>query len=139
VNIRRAFLSAPRVRDAYLGYAMSQFGRLVNRGDGSFSSDTRKRTEKHARHLVRLVEQGFLLYTTGELVVDLRSSWSEVDPIFVREAGKKIAEDPRIGAEYMVKAKARFDAATTVLPERPDEERVEKWLIKVRRAFLSKE
>ncbi|WP_243718717.1 nucleotidyltransferase domain-containing protein [Actinomadura sp. KC06] len=58
ISIRTAFLSARRVKDAYLGYAVSQFKRLETRGDGSFSADTRKRTAKHARHLARLVHQG---------------------------------------------------------------------------------
>ena len=44
VGIRTAFLSAGRVRDAYLGYATQQFRKLENRGDGSFSADTRRRT-----------------------------------------------------------------------------------------------
>ena len=48
VAIRKKFLSARYVKDAYLGYATQQFKKLVDRGDGSFSADTRKRTEKHA-------------------------------------------------------------------------------------------
>lgn len=40
-----------RVRVTFGGYARQQFSRLTTRGDGSFSADTRKRTEKHARHL----------------------------------------------------------------------------------------
>lgn len=134
VRIRRSFLSAPRVRDAYMGYATSQFMRLLSRGDGSFSADTRKRTEKHARHLVRLVEQGFYLYITGELVVNLASSASEVDPAWVHQMGRSIADDPKVAAEYMVKAKQKFDAAKTSLPHVPDEEVVERWLINVRRS-----
>lgn len=55
VSIRSALLSAKRIRDAYLGYATQQFRKLENRGDGSFSADTRKRTSKHARHLWRLL------------------------------------------------------------------------------------
>ena len=35
-----------------------QFRKLVSRGDGSFSADTRKRTAKHARHLARLCTRG---------------------------------------------------------------------------------
>lgn len=132
VNIRHAFLSAPRVRDAYLGYATSQFGRLKNRGDGSFSADTRKRTEKHARHLVRLVEQGYYLYITGELVVDLRSNASEIDPGYVFEMGRSIAKDPQLGEEYMRRAAVRFDQASTPLPKKPDRNVVQDWLLQVR-------
>lgn len=134
VNIRHSFLSAKRVRDSYLGYAASQFGRLKNRGDGSFSADTRKRTEKHARHLVRLVEQGYYLYITGELVVNLRSSASEVDPDWVFAMGQKIASNPLWAEQYMNQAEERFDSAKAAVPERPDRDVVEKWLIRVRRA-----
>lgn len=133
VHLRRAFLSAPRVRDAYMGYASSQFSRLLSRGDGLFSADTRKRTEKHARHLVRLVEQGFYLYLTGELVVNLRSSVSEVSPDWVHKMGEEIANDPDVATDCMAKAKTRFDAAKTCLPDKPDEESVDRWLIRMRR------
>jgi hypothetical protein len=134
LELRSSFLSARRVRDSYLGYADSQFGRLRNRGDGSFSSDTRKRTEKHARHLVRLVEQGFHLYVQGHLVVNLRSEASETDPEWVFKMGRDIAADPSLAEQYMVRAGVRFDGATSVLPDRPDVDSVEKWLIRVRRA-----
>ena len=134
VNLRRSFLSKARVRDAYLGYATSQFTRLKDRGDGSFSADTRKRTEKHARHLVRLVEQGYHLYITGDLVVDLRSSASEITAERVFEMGQAIARDPERGEQYMRLAGVRFDQAKSPLPERPDHEVVERWLLRVRRA-----
>jgi uncharacterized protein len=133
VNLRRSFLSAPRVRSAYLGYATSQFGRLKERGDGSFSSDTRKRTEKHARHLVRLVEQGLQLYVTGELVVNLRSSASGTSPDVIRAMGLKIAEDPSAAHEYMVGAEKRFGRARTCLPDQPDRKAVNRWLVDLRR------
>lgn len=42
IAIRRSLLSARTVRNAYLGYSMSQLRRLKDRGDGSFSADTRK-------------------------------------------------------------------------------------------------
>lgn len=134
IEIREAFLSAGRVRDSYLGYAQSQFGRLLNRGDGSFSADTRKRTQKHARHLVRLVEQGYQLYTTGNLTVNLRSKDSPTDPDWVIRMGENIAADPDLAGRYMEQATKRFDSATTVLPSRPDRDAVENWLLSVRRA-----
>lgn len=71
IGIRSAFLSAKRTRDAYLGYAAQQFRKLEARGDGSFSADTRKRTAKHARHLLRLCAQGYELYATGRLRIRL--------------------------------------------------------------------
>jgi hypothetical protein len=134
IALRYKFLSAKRVRDSYLGYATSQFGRLKSRGDGSFSADTRKRTTKHARHLVRLVEQGFHLYRSGELIVNLRSSASEIDPEWVFTMGEKIAGNPLWAEQYMKLAETRFDYTRPAVPERPDVDAVEKWLIQVRRA-----
>lgn len=133
VNLRRSFLAAKQVRDSYLGYAQSQFGRLVRRGDGTFSSDTRKRTAKHARHMVRLVEQGFWLYTTGELIVDLRGKNSNIDPDFVRRMSEQIVASPERAEQYMKRAEVRFEEARSPLPARPDVAAVEKWLIRVRR------
>lgn len=133
-GLRRSFLSARKVRDSYLGYATSQFERLKNRGDGSFSADTRKRTEKHARHLVRLVEQGFHLYRSGELIVNLRSNASEIDPDWVFQMGRQIADDPSRAEEYMRRAEARFDSAKAAIIGDPDVAAVERWLLRVRRA-----
>jgi len=134
IGLRRSFLSAKKVRDSYLGYATSQFERLKNRGDGSFSADTRKRTEKHARHLVRLVEQGFHLYRSGELVVNLRSNASEIDPDWVFQVGSRIADDPSRAEKYMRQAEVRFDSTKTAILGEPDVAAVERWLLRVRRA-----
>ena len=68
IALRGAFLSAERVRDAYLGYASQQFTRLVNKGSGEVP---RARIAKHARHLARLAHQGRDLYATGQLNVRL--------------------------------------------------------------------
>jgi predicted nucleotidyltransferase len=131
VGIRGAFLSAQRVRDAYLGYAVSQFRRLETRGDGAFSADTRKRTAKHARHLARLVHQGLGLYRSGELKVRLD------DPEWFRGFGERVASGELEEARgVLAKAETDFDAARTPLPERPDEGAVEAWLLEVRAAFL---
>lgn len=137
--LRWKFLSAPRVRDAYLGYAKVQFHRLQNRGDGSFSADTRKRSEKHARHLVRLVEQGFQLYTSGELVVNLRSNASGITPQEVVGISQKILAEPEWAEEYLQQAESRFDSARTPLPENPDVGAVERWLLWVRYLNWSRE
>ncbi len=66
---RKNFLSDRYVRGAYGGYARQQAHRLEYRGDGSFSSNTRQRTAKHARHLLRLLRQGRELLETGSLTV----------------------------------------------------------------------
>ena len=83
VTLRDRFLSQRLVRDSYLGYASAQFRRLEQRGDGSFSADTRKRTAKHARHLLRLLHQGAQLYSEGELRIKV------VDPELYHEFGER--------------------------------------------------
>ncbi|MFE9099873.1 nucleotidyltransferase domain-containing protein [Actinomadura geliboluensis] len=138
ISIRTAFLSARRVRDAYLGYATQQFHRLEARGDGSFSADTRKRTAKHARHLARLVHQGLQLYSTGHLDVRLPN------PQWYLDFGERVAAgDLAVARRVMADAEKGFAtvsdwnaSAITPLPDEPDQARVEEWLHSVRAAHL---
>lgn len=129
IEFRNAFLSAPRVRDAYLGYATQQFRRLESRADGSFASDLKKNTAKHARHLYRLCHQGFTLYTRGVLTIKLEN------PQAFRDFGDRVAEGNILVAQTMIsKYENYFDSFKSVLPDHPDEDRVEQWLLEVRRA-----
>lgn len=130
VATRSAFLSAKRVRDAYLGYAGQQFRRLEARGDGSFSADTRKRIAKHARHLMRLCHQGYIAYATGRIVIRLENPQAFLD-FGEQVAGGDIGAARRLMAAY----EDRFDECSTVLPENPDEDVVQAWLLRVRRCF----
>lgn len=61
IDLRDRLLCAPRVRNAYLGYANQQFQRLINKG--RFPDVPINRIAKHGRHLLRLVEQGTQLWT----------------------------------------------------------------------------
>lgn len=127
VTMNRSFLSAPLVRSAYLGYATQQFKKLQTRGDGTFGPDLAKRTQKHARHLRRLVEQGFEMYTTGELTVQV------ADPEAIHEFGRRVEADPEVAVAYMAGAETKFAEARSVLPDRPDTEKIERWLIHLRK------
>ena len=129
IEIRTAFLSAVRVRDAYLGYASQQFRKLLGRADGTFSSDVRRRTAKHARHLKRLVDQGFDLYATGSLSVQLD------DPASYLDFGERAAADPDVARPMLAQAQDRFDQTRSALPDEPDRDRVQDWLLRVRDAF----
>lgn len=132
VGLRQAFLSADRVRDAYLGYAGQQFRKLESRGDGTFSADTRRRTAKHARHLARLVQQGRELFTTGRLRIRLD------DPQWFLDFGEEVAAGGLDRArKLLAEAEHEFGTARTVLPARPNEAVVEKWLLDVRKAYLT--
>lgn len=134
IGIRQSFLSAKRVRDAYLGYATQQFRKLESRGDGSFSADTRKRTAKHARHLARLVRQGRELYAAGHLRIRLE------DPQWYRDFGERVAGGDLDEARHLLaEAEVDFDNTRTPLPDRPDDDTVEKWLQAVRAAHYEPE
>lgn len=133
IGIRQSLLSATLVRNAYLGYATQQFRRLENRsehGDHSFSADTRKRTAKHARHLLRLLHQGMELYETGTLIVRL------ADPDWYHRFGDIVAEGDIQAAQREISAAEKWiNSADPALPEKPDLARAEQWLLDVRRRF----
>ena len=126
IAIREKFLSAKAVRNAYLGYATQQFRKLNDRGDGSFSADTRKRTEKHARHLKRLCWQGFTLYSEGWLPITVE------DPDSYHEFGRAVADDASHAGAMIAEYEGLFNTTETVLPENPDEDAAVQWLLEVR-------
>lgn len=127
--IRNSFLSERYVRDAYGGYAYSQFNRLRKRGDGSYSADTRKRTAKHTRHLFRLLEQGEQLLTTGTL-----------DPV-VADPERLFRLGDMPVESILLEAKAAFDRFATLsscLPAEPDRKTINQVLLVIRKADLIK-
>lgn len=130
VSLRSDFLSATRVRDAFFGYATSQFHRLIDRGGPQGAPATRR--EKHARHTRRVLWQGYELYTTGVLPIRVP------DPEAYFEFGRRIAADPeaRLAVELIAEYDAKFDAATPALPDQPNEAPLEDFLQRVRRAHL---
>ncbi|WP_420791188.1 DNA polymerase beta superfamily protein [Streptomyces sp. NRRL S-350] len=128
IALRTAFLSAPAVRRAYLGYADQQFRKLLTRD--TTDPAARRRAAKHARHLVRLVEQAVRLHETGRNAVRLP------DPERVREAGERIADRPAAAESLLADAAARLDRPG-VLPAAPDPRPVEAWLRRVRAAHYT--
>jgi hypothetical protein len=129
IAMRSKFIFAKGVRNAYLGYATQQFRRLSERGDGSFSADTRKRTAKHARHLKRLCWQGYTLYATGTLPIRVEN------PDEYMKFGEFVTEDASIAGELIEEYEELFDSTPTVLPERPDESAADEWLVGLRKKF----
>lgn len=130
IGLRSHFLSARRVRNAFFGYATQQFHRLIDKGRFQGSLETRR--EKHARHTMRVLWQGYELYTTGVLPIRVP------DPDVYFEFGRQVLGDPNaecakaLIAEYETK----FDEARTVLPDAPDEAPLEDFLQRVRRRYL---
>lgn len=121
-----AFLSE-RVRQSHIGYARQQFKRVERRGDGTFSSDTAKRTAKHMRHMFRLIEQGERLLTTGELRVRVD------DPDALRRYEQLPIDEVLAIADAEL---TRLEDIPSVLPDEPDWGRVDTLLRDHRLALL---
>ncbi|WP_280412585.1 nucleotidyltransferase domain-containing protein [Nocardia asiatica] len=130
VSLRSNFLAARRVRNAFFGYAVSQFHRLTEKG--RFRGSLEKRREKHARHTMRVLWQGFELYTTGVLPIRVP------DPAPFFEFGQRILSEPDAASATALIAeyKTKFDSARTVLPAAANEAPIEDFLQRVRRAHL---
>jgi uncharacterized protein len=121
IDHRSAFLSKI-IYKSYGGYAIAQARRLNYRGD-SFSSDTRKRYSKHARHCFRLLQQGRQLLETGTLDVKVQNR-GELFAI-----GELPVSDlvDRFEAEFR-----EFDKIHTTLPEEPDHATLDALLVRIR-------
>jgi predicted nucleotidyltransferase len=132
VGLRGALVSARDVRGAYLGYCADQFRKLLSRGDAALSPEVRRRSLKHARHMVRLVETGVELHHTGHLRIRL------ADPDRVRALAEEIVARPEAGERLIARAESEFDRPG-VLPEQPDEAAAEAWLRRVRQEFYAPE
>ena len=125
--MRSAFLSRHLYR-TYSGYVLSQF-RLMKRGvdaDGHFKA-------KHAMHLVRLLHSGIHALREGEIRVDVAEHRAELLSIRRGEVPfeaiqKRALELDRVFQEAF---------AVTKLPEKPDTERANRFLIAARRRRVS--
>lgn len=130
IDIRAAFLSEPYVRNAFGGYAQQQVQRLIRRhgeGKDNFSSDTAKRTGKHARHCMRLLRQGKQLLATGELTVqvDNPEEYFAFDAMTVDEIVLKFTQED-----------IELKGANSVLPQQPAIHTVESYLHQLRWDYL---
>lgn len=125
VEIRKAFLSNA-INNSYAGYAKQQFERLKRRGD--FSSTLKKRTAKHQMHMGRLLSQGLELKTTGDLQVKVR------DPEKLRAISRMSIEEV---TEWWEAADAEFKNAPSILPDKPNYDIVNQYLLDVRRDYYS--
>lgn len=125
-SIRSSLLHARGVRNAYYGYATGQLHKIENR-----AGDTEPgRREKHGRHLLRLLDQGLHAYEHGEIRVRVD------DPERYFEFGRRCVDDPRPAWRALDEASEKFDKITTPLPENPDRDKAEEWLLAVRADYL---
>ncbi|MBB5780919.1 nucleotidyltransferase domain-containing protein [Nonomuraea jabiensis] len=118
-ELRRAFLSE-RARQSFAGYADSQFRRL----------DPDAPKWKQAMHMIRLLLSGLHLIRHGEPLV-------QVGPYRDRLLAIRRGEVPWAAVDaWRAELAAEVDTAGSVLPGRPDRERVEEFLVGVRKEHL---
>lgn len=122
--MRSSFLSKT-VYQTYNGYVMSQFkklqGDLRNKGEVKW---------KHVMHLIRLLISGVTVLTEGH--VPFRVEQHREALLAIRRGEVPFDEVEK----WRLELHKQFDAAvqTTKLPERPDYERVNAFLIRARRS-----
>lgn len=125
--MRESFLSQ-LVYQTYNGYVMSQFKKLEQdlRAHGTLKW-------KHAMHLIRLLYSGIGVLRDGQVPVHVGIHRDELLAIRRGELSWDAVNELRL------KLHQEFDGALTFtrLPERPDYERANAFLLKARRAMVS--
>ena len=133
IQNRHHFLSGPAVKGRYGGYARSQADRLMRRnaeGKDGFSSDTKARTAKHARHCMRLMWQGGELLKTGRIPIKVPPA--ERDILFLM--GDLAVTDPEKFYRRFEVSIGKFDNIETKLPDKPNREEIDNILVAIRLA-----
>lgn len=127
-DIRTSFLSK-HLYKTYSGYALSQFRRMRN----SFQK-TGKFKHKHAMHLIRLLHSGTEALRSGDIMIDVSGFRSEL--LAIRN-GQYTFEQVEAKAKELER---EFEVAfeKTTLPEQPDFEKVNRFLIEAREYAASK-
>lgn len=121
VNIRKSFLSNIIIH-SYGGYAISQIRRLQK--TGHYNKGLQNRFEKHTRHCFRLIQQGKELLETGNLTVKVENREE------LLELGKKSID---VIVNKFNTAFVDFEKTKSILPDRPDFEVINDYLLFVRR------
>ncbi|GAA5065681.1 hypothetical protein HNP84_001290 [Thermocatellispora tengchongensis] len=119
--IRRAFLSA-RAHETFCGYADAQFRRL----------DPERPKWKQAMHMIRLLLSGLRLVTEGEPMVRVGGHRDRL--LALRRGEIPWAEAVAWREELTRRIHAAIPGSP--LPERPDRDRVDAFLLDARRAAL---
>jgi len=122
-SMRRAFLSK-HVYKTYSGYVLSQFRRMAN---AQKSKGTYK--PKHAMHLIRLLYSGIAALETGEIRIDVAERREEL--LEIKGGGLSFEEVKRRALALDERFQAAFEQTT--LPDQPDYDRVDAFLIRTRR------
>ncbi|AWM42066.1 putative nucleotidyltransferase [Gemmata obscuriglobus] len=122
-RVRTAFLSKHLYR-TYSGYVLSQF-RLMKKG---FATDRRYKP-KHAMHLIRLLHSGIHALRDGDIRVDVAEHRDELLAIRKGDVPFEAVEARALELDRVFQEAF----AATTLPERPDTDRANRFLIAARR------
>lgn len=128
IDNRDAFLSTKAIANAYRGYAFAQAKKLNNRteqGLDGYDSSLKNRFAKHTRHCFRLLMQARQLLETGTLQVKVTPEERE----YLFAMGEKTADEV---VEEFMRQDAEFDNIVSVLPDKPDIERLNGLLYDIR-------
>jgi predicted nucleotidyltransferase len=124
--VRRAFLSR-RVADAYGRYAQDQLDRVAAR-----LQRTGQTNDKQAMHMIRLLHAGAHVLRTGQVLVDVTPLRDRL--LAVRHGQMPWEQVTAWAAELL--ADLATAAAETRLPEQPDRDTVDAFLVAVRERNL---
>lgn len=131
IVLRNHFLAAPLVKGAYLGYANEQMLRLQSVRSRFDERGRQDKMAKHARHVARLLFQGYQLYRTSTLPVKLPY------PHMIRRLGDWAAQgDLEPLKRYFGSHVDKFNNNTSPLPDEPDARVIDNWLYEVRMSYL---
>jgi predicted nucleotidyltransferase len=126
LSLREAFLSR-HVYKTYSGYVLSQFRRMANAQEkkGTYKA-------KHAMHLIRLLYSGIEALRTGQIRIDVAEQREELLAIksgtwSFEQAKARALELDRVFQEAYLH---------TALPEQPDYQRVDEFLVWTRRRMV---
>jgi hypothetical protein len=124
--IRQAFLSQHLFK-TYSGYVLSQF-RLMKDG----FAKTGAYRAKHAMHLIRLLYSGIHAVRTGEILVDVGDHREQL--LDIRSGTWPFEAVRQLALE--LNARFQHEFASTCLPEKPDYDLVNRFLIDSRRRMV---
>ena len=125
-EMREAFLSR-HIYKTYSGYVLSQFRRMANA-----HAKTGGYKAKHAMHLVRLLYSGIEALRSGQIRIDVASHREELLAIKSGSLSFDQAKEKALDLDREFQEAYRH----TVLPEQPDYQRVNEFLIWARRRMV---
>lgn len=125
-TIREAFLSK-HVYKTYSGYVLSQFRRMKNRFE-----KTGEYKNKHAMHLLRLLLSGIHAVQTGDIMIDVSNHREFL--LRVKDGEYSFEHVRQRALELDKEMQSAFE--TTKLPDQPDFQVVNEFLIEARQAMV---